>query len=372
MKGRDLHMRPIAHLEEKIISYPFYHHLAVPVLTIVIPTYNESDNVELLIGQLREVLSHIQWEVIFVDDNSSDGTANKVREIGKQDARVRCIKRYGRRGLSGACLEGMLASQAEWIAVMDGDLQHDESLLVHMLSYMQNNQTDLMIASRYLKGGSSGSFSFIRKCISKFCNALANYCMGASLSDPMSGFFMIRRECIDKLAPQLQTEGFKILFDILVAANNKLSLAELPYSFRKRNKGQSKLNSKVAFDFVSLILEKLTGKIVSGKRLLFALFNVPILILHLFILNKLLSFKWYFPWAQSITVLIMTVPAFYLNHLLMYRDERNYYRNYLKNLFQFNFVRSVRIISNICIASCIYFLTGNWWLAGMSGSIVGW
>src|SRR5438132_970180 len=123
-------------------------------LTIVVPTFNERANVPPLIERLRTALAGVDWEVIFVDDDSPDGTAALAKAIGASDARVRCLRRIGRRGLAGACLEGMLASQASLVAVMDGDLQHDEALLEPMLARLRLRDVDLLVATRYANGGS--------------------------------------------------------------------------------------------------------------------------------------------------------------------------------------------------------------------------
>src|SRR5215471_4664345 len=153
-----------------------------PELSVVVPTYNERANVPLLVARLQRTLDGVDWEVIFVDDNSADGTAAAVRAIGEGDARVRCIRRIGRRGLAGACLEGMLASQARYVAVMDADLQHDETLLSAMLERLRPGDFDLVVASRYVEGGSAASFSAIRSLISRGSNTLVRLLLGIDLT----------------------------------------------------------------------------------------------------------------------------------------------------------------------------------------------
>src|SRR5580700_2035120 len=138
-----------------------------PELTVVVPTFNERANIPLLVARLQRTLDGIDWEVIFIDDNSPDGTAAAVRALGESDARVRCIRRIGRRGLAGACLEGMLASQARFVAVMDADLQHDETLLAGMLEALRAGRADVAVASRYLYGGSNAGLSKQRSRVSR-------------------------------------------------------------------------------------------------------------------------------------------------------------------------------------------------------------
>ena len=179
-----------------------------PELTIVIPTFKESHNVAQIVARLRGLLADYDWEVIFADDDSPDGTAMLVRSIGEHDRRVRCIRRIGRRGLAGACIEGMLTSQARYVAVMDADLQHDEAQLVKMLDRLRKGDVDLVVATRYLNGKATSGFSAGRSLISRWSNVLSQKLLGVSLTDPMSGFFMMRRQSFEEMAPKLSTQDF--------------------------------------------------------------------------------------------------------------------------------------------------------------------
>src|SRR5262245_57023778 len=185
-----------------------------PALCIVIPTYNERGNIPIVVERLRAGLAGISWELIVVDDDSPDGTASLVKDIGATDSRVRCIRRLGRRGLSGACLEGILASTADFVAVMDGDLQHDETLLRPMLDLLRRDTANLVVATRYAEGATADGFSSYRARASRIATGFALRAFDLRLSDPMSGFFMLRRAIVDRFAEQLSTQGFKILLDI--------------------------------------------------------------------------------------------------------------------------------------------------------------
>jgi dolichol-phosphate mannosyltransferase len=222
----------------------------LPVLSIVVPTFNERDNVTKLYRKLEATLKGIAWEVVYVDDNSPDDTWQVVRELARQDGRVRCIRRIGRRGLSGACIEGILASCAPFAAVMDADLQHDETQLPKMLALLQSGTAELVVGSRYVEGGSADSFNKQRASASAFATEVAKRALGVKIADPMSGFFMIRRDRFEQLAPELSTHGFKILLDVVATARGKLSAIEIPYTFGSRLHGESKLDSMVALDFV--------------------------------------------------------------------------------------------------------------------------
>src|SRR5499427_8279652 len=273
----------------------------LPVLAVVVPTFNERDNVPKLYRKLEAALAGIAWEVIFVDDNSPDGTWDVLRGLAQQDRRVRCIRRVGRRGLSGACIEGILASSAPYAAVMDADLQHDETQLPKMLSLLQNGEAELVIGSRYVEGGSADSFGRGRAGASAVATEVAKRVLGVAIADPMSGFFMIGRDRFEGLASALSTQGFKILLDIVATAHGKLKTVEIPYTFGSRLHGESKLDSLVALDFLGLVLSKFTNDAVSLRFLLFAMVGGTGLVVHLgtlFVALKVLDMP--FPEAQAI------------------------------------------------------------------------
>src|SRR5947209_18990345 len=226
--------------------------IATPQLSVIIPTFNEHDNVTTLFRRLDAALTGMSWEAIFVDDNSPDHTWELVRGLARKDPRVRCIRRIGRRGLSGACIEGILASSAPYAAVIDADLQHDETQLPKMLGLLRAEAADLVVGSRYVEGGSADSFNKQRASASALATELARGVLGVKIADPMSGFFMIRRDRFEQLAPQLSTQGFKILLDIIATGRGELRIKEIPYAFGSRLHGEGKLVSMVALYFLGL------------------------------------------------------------------------------------------------------------------------
>ena len=197
-------------------------------IAVVIPTFNEKANVAALIDKLDQALAGRRWEAIFVDDDSPDGTAEAARVLGRSDMRVRVIQRIGRRGLSSACIEGLCATAAPVVAVIDGDLQHDETLLPKMLDLLQAGDHDVVIGSRFVSGGGTGDWDRDRVAKSALATRLSRRVLKADLSDPMSGFFAIRADVARALAPRLSAIGFKILLDLLTAAPEPLRFAELP------------------------------------------------------------------------------------------------------------------------------------------------
>ena len=342
-----------------------------PDLSIVVPTFNERANIPILVERLADLLAFCDWEVIFVDDNSPDGTAASVRAIGATDDRVRCIRRIGRRGLSGACLEGMLASQARYVAVMDADLQHDEGLLVPMLEALRTDRADVVVASRYLEGGSNAGLSTQRSLVSRGSNAVARILLGIDLTDPMSGHFMIRREAIETLAPSLSSQGFKILLDILATARGSLRTLELPSVFRERQHGESKLDSKIALDFAALVTAKLTHDAVSARFLLFCMVGFTGLAIHLGLLSTLLTSHFSFGAAQALATVGAIAWNFVLNNLFTYRDQRLTGWRFVTGLIGFQVICAIGAISNVGIATWIYDYDEVWWIAGLGGALIG-
>jgi dolichol-phosphate mannosyltransferase len=342
-----------------------------PQLTIVVPTFSERGNVAILIDRLRDALAGIAWEVIFVDDNSPDGTAAAVLTIAEHDQRVRCIRRIGRRGLSGACLEGMLSSQARYVAVMDADLQHDERLLVPMLDRIRTHDTDLVIASRYLAGGSAESLTAGRARISRWSTWLARHLLNRNLTDPLSGYFMVRRECVEQLSPSLSSQGFKILLDIVATAGRDLRVIELPTVFRERLHGESKLDSRIAIEFVGLMLAKLTHDAVSIRFLLFCLVGLTGVAVHMAALQVALQVVGLsFGLAQVTATVLAIAWNFVLNNRLTYRDQRLVGWQFVTGLIRFEAICAVGGISNVGVANWIYDYDPDWWYAGLAGAFM--
>ncbi len=343
-----------------------------PELSVVVPTYNERANIPILVERLAHVLAGCDWEVLFVDDNSPDGTAAVARALGETDERVRCMRRSGRRGRAGACLEGMLASQASYLAVMDADLQHDEGLLAAMLDRLRGGNCDLVVASRYLGGGSAAGLSKLRARASRFANMLVHRILGIDLTDPMSGHFMIRRDAFEPLAPAISSQGFKILLDILATKPGSLRVVELPSSFHERRHGESKLDSKVALDFAALLTAKLTNDAVSARFLLFCLVGTSGLVVHLLVLSlatQLAAIA--FGAAQALATVCAITWNFVLNNMFTYRDQRLTGWRFVTGLIRFLVICAIGAISNVGIATWIYDYDSKWWLAGLAGALIG-
>lgn len=343
-----------------------------PELSVIVPTFNERDNVTVLYRRLEATLVNVAWEVVFVDDNSPDGTSDVVRALAQQDSRVRCIRRIGRRGLSGACIEGILASSAPYAAVIDADLQHDETQLPKMLLLLASDQADLVVGSRYIEGYKSEGFNKQRAGASALASEVARKMLRVEIADPMSGFFMIRRDRFEQVAPKLSVHGFKILLDLVASAQGKLRAVEIPYTFGARQHGESKLDSMVALDFLGLVLAKLTKDTVSLRFILFAMVGGIGLVVHLTTLFIALElFKAPFAEAQAAGAIVAMTSNFVLNNFLTYRDQRLRGFAILRGLIMFYIVCSVGLLANVGVAFSVYDQEPIWWLAGLAGALMG-
>ncbi|HET6390960.1 glycosyltransferase family 2 protein [Hyphomicrobium sp.] len=343
-----------------------------PRLTIVIPTYCEAGNIAPMIAALDRALTSIHWEVIFVDDDSPDGTMGAIRAIGVNDPRVRAMRRVGRRGLAGAVIEGMLASGADIVAVVDADLQHDEKLLPRMLSDIEGGKADLVIGTRYSQSGEAREgFSTARRISSELATGLSNLLLRTNVSDPMSGFFMIRRSLIDTIAPNLSPGGFKLLLDILASAPSGIRIQEIPYVFRPRRAGKSKLDGLVIADFLGLLLAKVSGNLVPPRFVLFALVGTLGLAVHLVALRAAMDISGTtFNAAQIFASVVAMTFNFFLNNALTFRDRRLSGIEALKGLLTFYVVCSIGAVANIGVADLVYSHDATWWRAGIAGALM--
>jgi dolichol-phosphate mannosyltransferase len=340
-------------------------------LSVVVPTYDERDNIEELVRRLDRALAGIRWEVLFVDDNSADGTAELVRTLAQADSRVRCIHRIGRRGLASACVEGMLAGAAPFVAVMDADLQHDEGILPQMLAALRGGGLDIVIGSRYVEGGSS-EWEGPRAKLSLLGTRLSRLVVSHELKDPMSGFFMLRRTVLYGTIPRLSSIGFKILLDLFASSPVPLRFREIPYRFRNRLAGSSKLDSTAAWDYVLLLLDKLVGRLVPVRFLSFSILGGLGLLVHMTVLALALkALQLEFDQSQAAATLAAMTCNFFLNNLLTYRDQRLRGRKAVRGLLLFYLACGLGAVANVGVATTMFYQHHQWWLAGVAGVLVG-
>jgi dolichol-phosphate mannosyltransferase len=339
-------------------------------LAVIIPVYGEAANVAPLVARLEAALAGLAWEAVFVDDDSPDGTAAAARAIAAADPRIRCIRRIGRRGLASACMEGFLSVSAPFVAVMDGDLQHDETILPALLAAVEGG-ADIAIGSRHVPGGGAeGGFSAARGALSDAGARLARMLLPVPVADPMSGFFLLRRSLVEEVAPRLAARGFKILLDILLSAPRRLRVSEVPYSFRSRLAGESKLNATVLLEFAGLLLDKATGGTVPLRFLAFAAVGAIGLLVHMAALSTLLG-PLGFDAAQWGATLVAMSANFALNNRITYRDVRLRGAALWRGLVVFYLVCGIGAAANVGIAGLLL-RDGMlaWGTAGLAGALI--
>jgi len=342
-------------------------------LSVIVPTYNELGNIAELIGRVRECLKGTEWEIIFVDDDSPDGTADRVRDFARQDTRVRCIQRVGRRGLASACVEGMLSSSAPRVAVMDADLQHDERLLRPMLDELRDGEAQIIVGSRYAAGGGLGDWSPLRASMSRWATRLSRIVLKADLKDPMSGFFMIDHGVMVKCVKAgVSGIGFKILLDLFASSPEPLRFKELPYEFRARHAGESKLDTTVAWEFGLMLLDRLFGRVVPVRFIAFSLVGAFGILVHLAVLT--LAYRRVglsFVVAQSLATVVAMTSNFWLNNLLTYRDMRLRGWRWIRGWISFAIACSVGALANVGIAAYLFERNTFWVASAIAGILVG-
>ena len=348
---------------------------AVPALTVVIPCFNERANVAPLVDRLRQVLAGVAWEAVFVDDDSPDGTAAAVRAIAAADPRIRCIRRIGRRGLSSAVIEGALSSSAEFVAVMDGDLQHDEARLPDLLAAVQGG-ADLAVGSRYAAGGdSAGLDGAWRRRISALGIRAAQAALPVRLTDPMSGYFLLRRALFERLAPGLTGSGFKILLDLLLSARAPLraplQVVEVPVRFQPRVAGDSKLDVLVLVQFFGLMLDKALGGVVPLRFVSFALVGLVGVGVHVAVLQAARLAGLGFVAAEASATLVAMLTNFQLNNAVTYRGTRLRGAALWRGLALFVAVCGLGAAANIGVARMLYAAHGGWTPAAVLGAAIG-
>ena len=347
--------------------------LTAPELTIVVPTFNERDNIRPLLDLIAKALDGDNYEVVFVDDDSRDGTLPELQAVARTDPKVRYIHRIGRRGLSSAVVEGMLSSSAPYLAVIDADLQHDETLLPDMLAVLRGGEADIVVGSRYVEGGGMGEWAASCQLISRTATRIAKLIIRAELTDPMSGFFMLTREAFAGSMRNLSGQGYKILLDIFASHPDTLRLRELPYEFRTRQHGESKLDALVTWEYLMLVADKLFGRFVPVRFLMFLIVGGIGVFVHFGVLSLLLKGMGADFQLSTIaaTVTAMTF-NFFVNNLLTYRDRRlRGVWAIVKGLVSFYIVCSLGAVANVGVATALFERDYVWWGAGLAGVLVG-
>nr|WP_255536582.1 glycosyltransferase family 2 protein [Pacificimonas pallii] len=340
-------------------------------MAVVVPVLNEADSVVPLARALAVALAGIEWEMIFVDDGSTDGTIERLEQMASADQRIRVTRRIGRRGLSSAVMEGFLSTIAPVVAVIDGDGQHDETILPDLFRAVFEGGCELAVGTRYAADGSVGDWSAARHRISQLATKAALPFMKTPLSDPMSGFFAIRRDVAIAAAPGLSSTGYKLLLDIVATLPAGLRAKEVAYTFRSRTAGNSKLDSAVALEYFELLLDKLIGRVVPVKFVMFGAVGALGMGVHLIALALSLELPMSFAVAQAVAVGTAMTFNFTLNNHFTYRDRRLTGLRWVKGLGVFAAACGLGAVANIGAGSALYAQDASWWQAGLAGAVIG-
>lgn len=342
-------------------------------VSVIVPTLRESQNIPILFERLQAVLAGFEWEVIFVDDDSDDGSADVLVGLARTDPRVRFLRRIDRRGLSSACLEGMASSAADCFAVMDADLQHDERILPQMISALADDPNlELAVGTRYAASGGVGNWSKGRQLISRLATAVEKTVLRTSLSDPLSGFFVVRRSLFEETARRMTGKGFKILLDFVLSAARPIQTKEFPYEFQARQHGQSKLDVVVGLEYLYLLLDKTLGRLVPVRFVLYVLAGLSGLVLHLVLLGSLYRLlEVPFLLAQTLATLVAMISNFLVNNSVTFRSSRLRGPRLAIGLTAYIAVCAVGAIVNIQTADYLFESRIPWWLAGVTGALIG-
>jgi dolichol-phosphate mannosyltransferase len=341
-------------------------------LTIVAPAFNEAANLATLAMRVEAALPGVRWQLIIVDDDSPDGTAAQAKTLALADGRVSCLRRLKRRGLAGAVIEGVLASAAPFVAVMDADLQHDEALLPAMMAALREDRADIVIGSRYLgEGSAGGGLSAARGTASRLANRLARLVLRAEVTDPVSGFFMVKRPVFDEAAPKLSDQGFKILFDLIATRGSGTRILELPYNFSARQAGESKLDAMAVSDYLGLIVSRMSGNLIPPRALLFFFVGATGLAVNLLAAWLGLRAGLPFAAAQGVAAAVAMTSNYLINNEITYRDRRLRGLRLVVGYLRFCALCGVGLIANVAVADLTYQVFTIWWAATVAGAVFG-
>lgn len=348
--------------------------LAALELAIILPTLNERANIAPLIARIDKALGSTAWEVLIVDDNSPDGTAQEARNLALSDPRVRVIQRFDRRGLASAVIEGFCATAAPYCAVMDADHQHDPDLLPDMLDKLRRNDCDVVVASRFVEGASTAQWHDPdREKLSGLANSLARRMTGVALTDPMSGYFMLPGDLARSLVPRLSGIGFKILLDLLAVTDKPLRVTEVPLAFAPRLEGESKLDRAVALDFLAGLYDKALGRIIPTRFALFGTVGALGVLVHMMVLSvMILGAGQIFVLGHALATAVAMSFNFWLNNWLTYRDIRlTGGKAFMIGWGSFCMACSIGALANIAVATLLEARGVFWIVAAMAGILIG-
>ncbi len=348
--------------------------MKTPALSIVIPTFNEKENITKIFERLKTILKNISHEIIFVDDNSPDGTSREIKNLMQKSANIHLIQRIGRRGLSGAVIEGIYAANSKLVAVMDCDLQHDEDKLLDMRDlFSKNASLDIVIGSRFTEKSeiSEKAFSKIRELGSKITTMLVKRLLNIDSSDPLSGFFMVKKETFLKCSDSLQSQGFKVLADFLATSGRDIEIQEIGYKFKNRVAGESKMSLVTALELTGLVLSQILKGKVSIRFILFSMVGLSGVLVQLLITGFAMLIIAQFATSQTLGIIAAMTSNYFLNNYITFNERRLKSLDLIRGLFSFYLICSLGAFTNLAVATYIFGFSSNWLISSMVGAIFG-
>jgi len=348
---------------------------SVTRVSVVLPTYNELGNIEALIHQLLSLRQWYDLEILVVDDDSPDGTAELVRQLAQEDPQVRLIRRVGRSGLASAIKEGLLDATGDIAMVMDSDGQHEPASVHHAIETLVEGQFDLVIGSRFHAEAQILGLSGRRETGSTWANATARFSLPRSygkLTDYMSGFFALRVETLLPLIRAVDVNGFKFLYELLAVSKGQLHTGEVPLSFQPRTHGSSKLDLAIFWDFLISILHSLSFRVLPRRAISFGLVGISGIAVQLLI-NQLLISAGGLSFSQALPIAVISAASsnYLINNALTFRFQRLQGLALLRGLLKFLLVASLPVLANVGLASAFYsFIARDTLWAQLAGILV--
>ena len=342
------------------------------MISIVIPTFNEAENIIPLIKNLTFLVNDFEYEIIVVDDDSPDGTSDEINKYMKLNKRIKLITRIGRSGLSSAIKEGLIFAQGKYLLVLDGDGQHHPSFILDMLKKIKKNKSDIVIASRFLHTSKLEGLSNKRSLGSKIANKLArkslhrNY---SKLTDYLSGCFCLEKEMTKKYIRKIEINGFKFLYELLSLSNGELAVSEIPLIFKERRFGNSKLDVAIVWDFLISIIHNLTLRLLPRRAISFGMVGISGVFVQLFITSFLVEiFLIDFYNALPFAVILAATSNFLINNQVTFRSDRLKNIALLIGLLKFLMIASLPVIANVGITTAFYkYISADKFIAQIAG-----
>lgn len=346
-----------------------------PRVSIVLPTFNERGNIEPLLAQLLPLHQQFDLEILVVDDDSADGTAELVRQLAHSEPRLRLIRRVGRSGLASAIKEGLLDATGDVALVMDSDGQHEPASVQRAIETLLADDFDLVVGSRFHPEASIQGLSGRRETGSSWANAWARFSLPrryGHLTDFMSGFFAVQLEPLLPVIRAVDVNGFKFLYELLAVSQGRLHTAEVPLQFQPRSYGSSKLDLAIFWDFLISILHSLSLRLLPRRAISFALVGASGVIVQLLATQVLMSAVGLgFEQALPVAVVMAASSNYLINNALTFRFQRLQGAALLRGLLKFLLVASLPVLANVGLASAYYsFIARDTFWAQLAGIVV--